>query len=220
MTEEIAKRSETGIDSLGGVTSDSTIRNDTIWHFTGPDSLYEILKPDGGLYATHTAFLNDRHETHLVFDSLSLLQDQFETFPRVSDEKKRLLFEYARNGTIFCPFVTCFCREVKAPLMWRVYTRGGGFAIGFRKQLLVDNVICPKSFEFRSGSCHYGKFSTERLFKQSFTRQQTSTFLKTITTRPAAGIPLQTTFSETTPWYQEQFTITLLNLRIPHITIT
>lgn len=163
MTEEREKSSEATINSLDVVTSDSTIRNDTIWHFTGPEALYEILKPDGCLFATHMSFLNDSHEPYRVLDALALLQDQVEAFARDGIDKNMVLMRFVRSGTILCPFVTCFCRKAESPLMWRVYTRNGGFAIGFRRQELLDNVICPNNFEFRSGPCRYRPISRKCL---------------------------------------------------------
>ena len=144
-------------------SSASKNRNSVIWHFTGPEALYEILKPDGGLFATHMSFLNDCHEPHRVLDALSLLQDQVVAFARDGIEKKELLMRFVRSGSVLCSFVTCFCRKAESPLMWRVYTRNGGFAIGFRRQELLDNVICPKNFEFCSGPCRYGSFSRKCL---------------------------------------------------------
>ena len=146
-----------------GNSSASNNRESVIWHFTGSEALYEILKPNGGLFATHMSFLNDCHEPHRVLDALSLLQDQVEAFARGGLEKKKILMRFVRSGTILCPFVTCFCRKAESPLMWRVYTRNGGFAIGFRRQELLDNVICPNNFEFRSGSCRYRPISRKCL---------------------------------------------------------
>ena len=145
--------------------------NPFIWHFTSPDALFEILKPDGCLFATHMAFLNDRHETHLVQDVLSLLRDHIDILGQNDIENKDHFCEQVRNGTVYCPFVTCFCNEVESPLMWRVYTRGGGFAIGFHKKELLENVLCPDGFGFRYDYCRYWNFSEELIKERKRTLQ-------------------------------------------------
>ena len=143
-------------DSL---SASSSAESDTIWHFTGPDTLYEILKPKGGLLASHAGFLNDPSDLELSRRALRLIGKHFDqTMPSLHAQHPswgQSLKQETNRGLVFPGFVCCFCNTIHNPLMWRAYTPDGGFAIGFKRECLVSAIKADKRFDFDYGLCDY-----------------------------------------------------------------
>ncbi len=137
--------------------------NDLIWHFTGPQALFPILRDDGGLLATHQAFMNDASDCNLcrcVNRSLASILDHSIGVPE--DQLPGEFIEVKsglRAGTLNSMFLACFSAAFDNPLLWRCYTSQGGFAIGVSKTELRDNLdIFRKPF----GDVHFKKCSYDR----------------------------------------------------------
>ena len=110
---------------------------DLIWHFTGAQALYPILRADGGLLATHQAFMNDASDcahSRRVNQLMAKLLDHMIDAP--DHELPNEYVEYKsglRVGVSHSFFLACFSTEYNNPLLWRCYTPQGGFAIGISK---------------------------------------------------------------------------------------
>lgn len=100
-----------------------------LWHYTTASGLLGILR-EGAIRATGLSYLNDITEGKYL---RGLMREPIEHLTSKDDlpgiEK---LFEsaYRRFGA------ACFCPDGDLLSQWRGYSGGGGFAIGFKSQLL------------------------------------------------------------------------------------
>lgn len=135
--------------------------SNTIWHFTRPETLPKILSPHGGgLLASHIRFLDDETDGALCRPIAEEAGDVFFQLMNISPETptgnlKNWLRGLANKGIKLSIFATCFCRRIKSPFMWRVYTDKGGYAIGFKKQLLLDSLVSDKTTVLKADNCSY-----------------------------------------------------------------
>lgn len=133
----------------------------TIWHFTRIEALPKILSATGvGLLSSHVRFLEDPADGDIcrpiaeeAGEVLFHLMEQ--TKELHGDQAVKRMRELANLGIKLSMFVTCFCKEIDSPFMWRVYTRSGGCAIGFRKNSLVENLVAPRFRVIKSDECSY-----------------------------------------------------------------
>jgi len=99
------------------------IENNLIYHYTTVNVLNEIIKPDGGLYATHGSFLNDLKEFQAIVDMVR----------RVLPEESPI------NPKLHNFFVFSFSMSGDDLSQWRSYTPDGGVSIGFSIRDLWDS---------------------------------------------------------------------------------
>lgn len=101
-------------------------------------------------------FLNDLRELESTRKAFSWIGRFFGT-PAFNGNalKESLLKDGVNAGSIFSTFLICFCTEVDEPLMWRVYTANGGYAIGFKRDELVENIVVENQFDFYHSKCDY-----------------------------------------------------------------
>lgn len=135
--------------------------SELIWHYTGPEALYPILSPDGGLLATHQAFMNDISDCELVRRINRCMAEILDCSIIAPDsELPREYVEYKhglRAGTHHSTFVSCFSVSFENPLLWRCYTPNGGFAIGISRKEFEQSIgIIDYSLPaIRFGNCSY-----------------------------------------------------------------
>jgi len=138
--------------------------SDLIWHFTGSDSLYSILSPEKGLFASHQAFMNDILDCELVRRINCCYADLLDHSIGAPDSK--LPREYVelktglREGTHYSIYLACFSTTHNNPLLWRCCTSNGGFAIGISMKDLNDNLDLQKYplSALRFKPCIYSKW--------------------------------------------------------------
>lgn len=118
--------------------------NDLIWHFTSAGALYPILHPNGGLLATHQAFMNDPSDCQLSRRMSASLAKVIDAVLEIPAEEIINEFESfkqgLRLGTHHSIFLTCFSETFESPILWRCYTSRGGFAIGFSANELEQSM--------------------------------------------------------------------------------
>lgn len=122
--------------------------NNLIWHFTSAEALYPILRPDGGILATHQAFMNDVSDCVLcrrVAMAMSHVFDASINAPKSKLPKKfKEMTAGLCAGTWHSIFLTCFSATATNPLLWRCYTPQGGFAIGVSRDDIKANLKTPQ----------------------------------------------------------------------------
>ena len=155
-----------------------------VWHFTGPNALYSILRPDGGLLATHQAFMNDPSDCSLsrrVQRLFAEFQDRLIPAPDHELPNEYVAYkEGLRTGASHSLYLACFSAACDNPLLWRCYTRQGGFAIGVSKSELQSHLDIPKMglTAVRFDDCSYDRWeessrkvdSLETIFRERWER--------------------------------------------------
>ena len=121
--------------------------SDLIWHFTGADNLYPILKD--GILATHQAFMNDRSDCSLcrrvTMATAKILECALDTPRHELPEEYIEMISGLSIGTWHSIYLVCFSAVVDNPLLWRCYTSQGGFAIGVSKDQVRANLDISQS---------------------------------------------------------------------------
>lgn len=134
---------------------------DTIWHFTRIENLPKILSATGGVFlSSHVRFLEDPADGDIgrpiaeeAGEALFHLMKKTEEIHGHQAVKR--MRELANLGIKLSMFVTCFCKEIDSPFMWRVYTRTGGCAIGFQKDRFADNLVDSPLTAIKPNDCFY-----------------------------------------------------------------
>lgn len=132
-----------------------------IWHFTSAEALYPILRPDGGLLATHQAFMNDVSDCTLCRRVAMAVSQVCEATVNAPKSKLPKRFNDMTDGlyagTWHSIFLSCFSATATNPLLWRCYTPQGGFAIGVSRNDIKDKLeIHQKQLSaVRFGNCSY-----------------------------------------------------------------
>lgn len=102
-----------------------------VWHYTNAAGLAGIIR-ENVLWASSTAFMNDRHEMRTGAELLRSLLDQHKSHlePKVLRDVQSMVHHATaqdRNRT----FVTCACEDPNNLTLWRNYTGPDvGFAVG------------------------------------------------------------------------------------------
>ena len=141
---------------------------DIIWHFTQIETLPKILSSTGGgLLSSHIRFLEDDSDGEIcrsIAEEAGELLFYLINKTKVGNNEQAIarIRQLSNLGIKLSMFVSCFCKEIESPFMWRVYTRAGGCAIGFQKNKLIDNLIRSPSTFINSGDCRY----TENIEKE------------------------------------------------------
>lgn len=124
---------------------------DRLYHYTTADGLIGIVNTSS-LWATSVFYLNDSRELVAAVElARSWLTQRREAANRdiESDRIDWLLGDNLRYlGEPFTSkpvFVCSFTREPDQLSQWRAYCQGGGFAIGFPKELL-EEAVTPQQF--------------------------------------------------------------------------
>lgn len=157
-------------------------KNDLIWHFTGSDSLYPILRD--GILGTHQAFMNDVSDCLLSRRVAAAMSRICEATLNVPEKDLPTKFTEMKlglcAGTHHAIFLTCFSKTIENPLLWRCYTSQGGFAIGVSEEELRQNLtVWQKQFcAIRVDHCSYENWSQaickvedlEKMFDERCTR--------------------------------------------------
>ena len=141
-----------------------TNEGNLIWHFTSVEALYPILRLDGGILATHQAFMNDVSDCVLCRRVAIAMSHVFEA--SINAPKSELPQKYNEMtaglcaGTWHSIFLACFSATAENPLLWRCYTPKGGFAIGVSRDDIKANLEVPQKqlSAVRFGNCSYSSW--------------------------------------------------------------
>ena len=133
--------------------------SDLIWHFTGQDTLYPILRD--GILGTHQAFMNDTSDCLLSRRVAMAMSKILEA--SINAPEKDLPIEYVEMknglcaGTYHAIFLTCFSETVENSLLWRCYTSQGGFALGVSEEELRRSLggYTNQLYAVRFNRCSY-----------------------------------------------------------------
>jgi DUF2971 family protein len=112
---------------------------DIIYHYASPDALLGIIESES-IWATHYAFLNDRHEMLTGYNYVKSLWEDIKTknnkVSKGNFEKwDSLIFDYENKLKNYGKniFIACFSENQDSLSQWRLYCpQTGGFAIGFK----------------------------------------------------------------------------------------
>lgn len=137
-----------------------------LWHFTSQENLWNILCSPNGLLAGHSMFMKDTEDCSFV-RRLNAISIELGSLLVSSSNPKMDVAEYreelkklAKSGVLSNVFIACFTTTTREPKMWMEYTKNGGFAIGFDKKLLGDELTLPdmkpKTVFFQD--CEYSTF--------------------------------------------------------------
>lgn len=102
-----------------------------VWHYTNAAGLAGIIR-DNVLWASSTAFMNDRHEMRTGANLIRSLLGRHESYlePRVYSDVEQMVY-YATSQDRNKTFVACACKDPNNLTMWRNYTGPEvGFAVG------------------------------------------------------------------------------------------
>lgn len=126
-----------------------------LYHYTNSSGLKGILE-SSSLWATDAEFLNDSQELQFgrteLCDALRTYAENLfpsDRTPESGPEYSRATIvrsavQYLEVGDVNVPvrteriYVTCFCPDSDLLSQWRGYASGGGYAIGFHSEALLD----------------------------------------------------------------------------------
>ena len=137
-----------------------------LWHFTKQENLWNILCGSNGLLAGHTLFMKDTEDCSLLrrLNAIeiklgSLLVSAMYSNVKIAESREELK-KIARSGAYCNVFVACFTTTTREPKMWEEYTKDGGFAIGFDKNRLEEELasLSAKHRTILYESCDYSTF--------------------------------------------------------------
>ncbi len=146
----LSKQAREILDALWNSVSSRKIPN-TLLHYTDDDGALGILNKEK-LWLSNARYLNDAQEIRLTinlvskvikkaFDQVGVPKDR----PNSSIWKKRDFLHRVRYLTEIISsntevYVVCFCKNDDLLSQWRGYAdRGGGFAIGFDSEALLES---------------------------------------------------------------------------------
>lgn len=125
-----------------------------IWHYTSTAAFVEIIKDDGCLYASHSAFVNDKTDSTLAAEYLC----QYLKFQNIAiwkiDDLARLC-DGAVNGILRPRYVTSFSLVEDDLSQWRAYSSDGGYAMGFDLEELKHNLNYNGTDDYDLKPCQY-----------------------------------------------------------------
>jgi hypothetical protein len=131
----------------------------TLFHYTTAEGLLGIMQKRG-LWATHMRFLNDFTDLSYGARMVRSELERFRAPGRRPGEIARRIFGEVRDGLLAmlddCEaktkhFIVCFCESDDLLSQWRGYASvGGGFALGFRSNRLLDFCSDPRDSSRRT----------------------------------------------------------------------
>lgn len=158
-------------------------KDEILYHYTSQKGLLGILN-DGGIWATHIAYLNDSTEYNYavdllrkeIVDRLKSLPARFITPPfavngklskdEIIQDFLQIFFnfiEYSDNLNISV-FVCSFSEEGNLLSQWRAYCpNANGFSIGFKKSNLIQ---IAKKNNFELARCEYNENKQKVMIKE------------------------------------------------------
>lgn len=122
-------------------------RRPQLYHYTTSQGLLGIWHADGRMWATNTAYLNDRSEriygTELLAQILNGVSCNSKAEDKLLECIKNAFGAFDRETELYA---VCFCQNSSVLSQWRAYgAQGGGYALGILA-LGPDQETSPESF--------------------------------------------------------------------------
>lgn len=164
------------------ITHEEFSKFETIYHYTSPSSLLEILKT-GKLWFSDINYVNDESEINYTYtmmeEILSIneknIDQEFykaiftEVENRLTDKEPETLWEYTHKKGFF---VASFSNDRDNLSLWNYYTKNqnmAGYNIGFNKNIIhkISHVVLGKSPYFSWGNVLYNKNEQKVLLSEA-----------------------------------------------------